>query len=70
MSMIEEHRKKKALASIRETLSSFGYDITDLSDENIQEGCILFASAVSRCGVTMAEASELLAKAAQHAKAA
>ena len=47
--------KKEIIASIRGSLLFFGYDVSNLSDEEIEKGTVKFAEYVSQTGMTAKE---------------
>lgn len=55
-----ERKKKKAIASIRHEIAFCGSDLSDYSDEEIEEACVEISKVVSTCGVTAQEAAAAL----------
>lgn len=62
-----EHRKrKKAISNIRVEMLLFGYDISYMTDEDIEKGIMQFANLISNSGVKAKEAGEALRKMMQN----
>jgi len=56
--MIEtiERQRAKALRRIRQMMASFGHPVDQMSDDEIEDGCLRLASVASRMGSTFARA--------------
>lgn len=50
-----EWRKRKAVQRIRQELTFWGVDLNDLSDEDIEAGCIQLVRVMSNMGLTTKE---------------
>jgi len=50
---------RNPIKSIRSIVESFGYDLSDLTDEEIEKGIARFGKAVSKCGMTTKELESL-----------
>ena len=52
-----DRRRRKALRGIRESLAWFGCPVNNLSDEDIERGCVHIGNAVASFGITAREAA-------------
>lgn len=51
-------KKARTIARLRAHMAFFGYDVSNLSDEEIEEGVRSIAAKVSACGISAKEAAE------------
>lgn len=58
----ELRKKKKIIANIKAHMLFFGYDILDMTDEEIEEGTRRHCEALGKTGVSAAQAGEALRK--------
>jgi hypothetical protein len=58
----ERRKKKKVIANIKAHMLFFGYDILDMTDEEIEEGTRRHCEALGKTGVSAAHAGEALRK--------
>lgn len=50
-----DHRKRQSLRAIREHMAFFGYDVSDLSDEEIEKGVAEYGKRIAKCGLSAEE---------------
>ena len=53
-------KKKKAIENLKAHMLFFGYDISDMTDEEIEEGLTRISEMVSKTGVTTKQATDAL----------
>lgn len=58
--MKEAAEKKAIIKSIRDNMAFFGFDLSDLSDEELEEGFIYVSEQIGNYGVTGKEAADAL----------
>ena len=59
---LEQRRRKKVFKSLREHMAFFGFNMSEITDEQIQERAITTAKLVSSVGVTTQQASDAIGK--------
>ena len=62
MKRISERKRKKAIKNIRETFAIFGHDVSDMTDEELEEGMARVSLAMSKVGLTVREFAETMQK--------
>lgn len=54
----KHRRKKKAIKSIRETAAYLGHDLSDITDEEIEQGTVRFSKLIVQSGFTAREVQD------------
>ncbi len=57
---LESRKRNRALKNIRDTMMSFGYDISELSDQDIEDVLMKFYKIIKSFGITVKEAARNL----------
>lgn len=55
-----DRQHKKTIKNIRDHMFFFGYDLSHLSDEELEERLTFASKLVARCGVTAKEATQCI----------
>ena len=58
----EYRRRGKTIENIKAHMLFFGYDISDMTDEEIEEGLVKISEIVSKTGVTTKQAADALSQ--------
>ena len=58
LNMIKRFRRKKIIASIRESMLFFGHDLSDTTDEELEAAAVKASLALSCTGLTAKQAAE------------
>lgn len=56
--MLEKYKLKRAISNTRKEMAYFGCDLSDMTNEEIEEGVTLLGEAASKAGITVGEFCE------------